>query len=978
MASGAASDGEALSSRTWQTDDGLPRNTITAIAQTPDGYLWLGTPFGVIRFDGINFTPMEDETHGAFTRARTRVLCVDRFGRLWIGTGTAGVIRHDGHSFTQIDSRKGLPHPTISALCEDLQGNMWIGSQEGSLAWVDDRDEVHALNLPEVQRGGGPVQLVRDRRGQMWFAQRNLYGRLEAGAATGVTTAAGPVALCPSRDGGMWVNAGNIVIKLPPAGATDEPRSFASPSRPTQTPLLLEDRRGHFWMGCQELGLFRLAGAEFRRESATAHRYHALFEDQESNLWTGTEGGGLTRIRPRLFQTVRLPPGGPQAVLSVGEDLAGNVWLSAQGAALFKRSPAGPLTRVAGFTNIGTTCVLPNPEGGIWAGTVGWGFHAVTGAAPNLPEAPTPFRNRQIRSLHQDARGQLWLGCLPDGLFRWFDGQLTLPQKFFDRGLPASAIWALASDARGQLWLGTIGGELCRYDGTNFLRLGQADGLPGASIGALHFSPAGDLWIGTLGGGLGRLRDGQFVFADVRHGLADDVISGIVDDGLGWFWLSTDRGIVRVRQRDLEEFADGQRSRLDSVHFGRDDGQANLECIAGYQPAVWRTRAGEIWFATSQGAVVVNPGAIPTNLPPPALVLEKILVDDHEAPSRTGLKIAYGFRRLLFRYTAPSFAAPERVRFRHQLAGFDPEWVEADTRRVATYPRLPPGRYAFHLTAANPGGAWNDPALMVPFEVLPAYWQTTWFRLALWLAFGLLVAAGVRYRYVQKMRRKLARLERERAVEQERMRIARDIHDDLGARLTQMAFLSELTASELSAEPQAGERLAKIADGSRQAIRSLEEIVWAVNPKRDSLPHLVDYLSHYANEFFRATPARCRQDLPLLLPETPLPAELRHHLFLACKEALNNIQKHAHATEVWLRVRLADTTLTVEIEDNGKGLAPGSAATGNGLANLHTRLQQINGSCLVTSAPGRGTRVRLLVPLPGKSATPAVHPEPAP
>jgi signal transduction histidine kinase/ligand-binding sensor domain-containing protein len=955
----------ALLSRTWQTDDGLPRNTITAIAQTPDGYLWLGTPFGLIRFDGVSFTAMEDESHAAFTRARTRVLTVDRNGRLWIGSGTAGAIRYDGRTFTQIDSQRGLPHPTISAICEDLPGTVWLGLHEGMLAWVDEEDNVHPVSLGEGERNNSPVQLVRDRRGNLWFSQRGLYGQIIDGKATNVVNTSGYVVLCASRDGGVWVSSGSTVTKLPPPESQALPLSYNSPSRPNQAPILLEDRQGKLWMGCQEQGLFGLVGDRFEREFDTSHRIQALYEDQEANLWIGTEGGGLTRLRPKFFQSIPLPTDSPQSVVSLCEDGAGNFWISAQGPSLFTRTVGGELTSVPSFTNIGTTCVLPNPKGGVWVGTVDWGPYALqVGTAERLGQW-RQLQNRQIRALHLDSKGRLWLGCLPDGLFYLEGGKLVRADETPAQTLPRQTIWAFAEDRQGRLWLGTIGGEIWCYDGARFTSFQQKDGLPGASIGALHFNVNGDLWVGTMGGGLGRLRDGRFVFADARHGLSDDVISGIVDDGMGWFWLSSDRGIVRVRKQDLEDFADGKQARLYSVHYGKDDGLANVECIGGFQPSSWRSRNGEIWFATSQGVVTVNPRAIPTNQPLPTLVLESIAVDDHEVAQRAGLKIPYGYRRLNFKYTAPSFAAPEQVRFRHRLAGFDPEWVEADTTRVAKYPRLAPGRYVLHLTASNADGAWNETALAFPFEVTPAYWQTAWFRVTAWLTFGALVAILVRYRYMQKMRRKLRRLEQARAVEQERIRIARDIHDDLGARLTQMALLSEMTAHELGTQQKASERLTKIADGSRQAIRSLEEIVWAVNPRRDALPHLVDYLSHYANEFFRATPIRCRQDLPLILPEIPIPAELRHHLFLACKEALNNVQKHAQATEVWLRVRLAEGELEVVIEDNGKGIVDlNHPANGNGLVNLRTRLAQLNGRCEVHSEPGRGTSVRFLIPVP--------------
>jgi signal transduction histidine kinase len=268
----------------------------------------------------------------------------------------------------------------------------------------------------------------------------------------------------------------------------------------------------------------------------------------------------------------------------------------------------------------------------------------------------------------------------------------------------------------------------------------------------------------------------------------------------------------------------------------------------------------------------------------------------------------------------------------------------------------------FRFSASNREGIWSDQVLAVPFEVMPAYWQTAWFRLAVLLVFAGAVAGGVRYYYLRKLRRKVQKLAQAHAIEQERMRIARDIHDDLGARLTQVALLGEMASSESGLTKQLGDRLEKIAHGSREAIRSLEEIVWAVNPSKDSLPQFVDYLSHHANGFFRGSTTRCRQDLPLIIPDFPLATDVRHHLFLACKEALNNVFKHAQAKVVWLRLNLDGADLGITIEDDGQGFSPrgagsGSAVGGNGLVNMKNRIETIGGHCEVDSGPGRGTRV---------------------
>jgi ligand-binding sensor domain-containing protein/signal transduction histidine kinase len=955
--------------RTWQTDDGLPRNSITSIAQTPNGYLWFGTPFGIIRFDGRTFTAMEGESHEALARARTRVLYSDRSGRLWIGTGTMGIIRYDGKSFTLINYQNGLTHPTVSAICEDSEGTVWIGAQDGSIYWVDAKDQVHQIDSFQSDRLPDGVQLVQDRQGTLWFASQGAYGQLLNGTTTNITVTPYPFALlAPSRDGGMWVGAGNTVQKFSSAGAECE--KLPSPAAPNQIASMLEDRSGNLWIGSPRAGLFRYSGGSCVLELSTARRIAGVYEDSESNIWVGTEGGGACRLRPRIFNQLAAPlDSNHSTLLSVCETEDGTRWLSAQKPSILRIAPNEEPASILTFTNIRVTSVLPNPKGGVWAGTVNWGLFEVSSNEATRVGNRQIFRGRQIRALHQDRRGDLWIGCLPDGLVKFSKGNMSSPQTFFNLGLPKQAVWAITDDSKGNLWLGTIGGEVWRYDGSTFTKFGETNGLPRASIGALHVTPEGDLWIGTMGGGLGRLRGNTAVFANTRQGLGDDVISSIVDDGLGNFWLSSDRGIVRVHKQELDEFADGMRDRLNAVCYGKDDGLANVECIGGYQPSAWRFASGEICFATSKGAVTVNPNSIPSSNSPPQLVLEKVLLDGRDVSDQPEPKLAYGYRNLDFKFTAPSFVSPERIRFRYQLMGLDADWAETDGVRTASYPRLAPGHYEFRFTARHLDGPWNETPLSFAFEVTPAYWQTVWFRGALLALFSVALAGAVRYRYVQKMKRKLRKLEQARAVEQERIRIARDIHDDLGARLTQMAFLSELAASQIGNSNEASGRLETISQASRQAIRSLDEIVWAVNPRKDSLPHLIDYLSHYANEFFRGSDTRCRQDLPIIVPEVGVSAEVRHHLFFACKEAMNNIQKHAHATDVWLRVTMGDDKLIIVIEDNGRGFQRHVGQDeGDGLLNLQNRLAAIGGECELDSQPGRGTCVRFTLKLKGLKA----------
>jgi ligand-binding sensor domain-containing protein/signal transduction histidine kinase len=956
--------------RTWQEEEGLPHSTITSIVQAPDGYLWLGTPFGIIRFDGLTFTPMPIPALPDSAKQRIRVLYDDNAGNVWVGTGIGGLLRYDGREFHLLNEQNGLPSDSIAALGEDSQGNLWLDAQGSGLCWLDASRQVHRVRgQASLPRRFVASQILRDGSGRMWFAGWSRYGQLVNGAITNVVQATNSClfSLCTSRDGGIWVCDESSLHKIAPVGV-DDPKttSLPIPKNISQVRTIMEDRDGGLWLGSAGRGVYRWAAGQFKLAMPSSQRIFCLYQDREGNVWVGTDGGGLSRLKPRIFSVVGVPQGLPNStVLSVCEDQQGTVWLSPRGPGLARWNGTNVTEPVADLATLDTTTVLPAPDNGVWVGTVQRGLYLVRdGRARRMP-GEYFLDGLQIRTLFADASHNLWIGCLPGGLAKLSGDKFTPPDFFTKQGLPNSAIWAMTSDARSNLWIGTIKGDLFRYDGSHFVKFSIPDGLPGASISALHADASGALWIGTLGGGLGRYQHGHFVFADTQRGLDNDAISAIVDDGTGYFWLASESGISRVSKTDLDAFADGQLSRIECTHYGQNDGLGNIHSAGGYQPAAWKTRAGEIWFATSKGAIFVNPASLRVNPYPPTLMLQQILVNGVPATNSTHLKLPHGYRDLEFQYTAANFTSPERVRFRRQLVGLNAAWEDAGQARSASYPRLAPGNYVFRFTACNSDGVWNEQPVSVAFVVTPAYWQTAWFRVLALLAFTGAVAYGVRYRYVRKMRLKLSRLEQAHAIERERMRIARDIHDDLGARLTQMAFLSEMSVKETGANGKLGALLEKIAHGSRQSIRSLEEIVWAVNPSKDSLPHLVDYLSHYANEFFRDTDIRCRQDLPLIIPEIPLSAEMRHHLFLACKEALNNIRKHSRATEVWLRVAIAGDELRLVIEDNGVGFArPVGEPAGNGLLNLQNRLAGLGGRCEITSQPGRGTQVLLAIKPP--------------
>jgi signal transduction histidine kinase len=489
-------------------------------------------------------------------------------------------------------------------------------------------------------------------------------------------------------------------------------------------------------------------------------------------------------------------------------------------------------------------------------------------------------------------------------------------------------------------------------------------------IGCLHLEDDGTLWIGTLGGGLNRFKEGRFTSIGPEHGLPNGFICHIQDDGLGFFWMSTHNGIIRVAKSGLKACADGMTRDVHFRTYGLSDGMPTLNCSSGLQAAGCKTADGRLWFSTSRGLVAVTPGNVRTNQLPPPTVVEHMFVNEKSMPfdrqSPQPLRISPGRHRIEFQYSGLSFVGAERIQFKHRLENWENDWVNSGTKRAVNYNYLPPGDYRFEVAARNNDGVWSEQNAVVAFTVLPFFWQTLWFRVASAVVLVAGAAGMVWFETRRRMRRKLETLERQRAVESERARIAKDIHDDLGSTLTRITMLSDPVrgAGEETAAPTGN--LHQIHTTARELTRSMDEIVWAINPQHDTLDSLMAYLESFAQDFLGTARVRCRFDVPLQFPVLPLTAEARHNLFLGFKEALHNVVKHSRATEVRISAGLAATEFTLMLEDNGCGFVlaeTGRKGFGNGLANMRRRLAKIGGQGEIESIPGQGTKVTFTVRL---------------
>ena len=960
--------------RNWQTEDGLPDNTVTAIQQTTNGYLWLGTFNGLVRFDGVQFKTYDAANTPELRSSRILCLLTDPAGGLWIGTEGGGLVRMADGGFQSVPLAGYGSSESISALFGDRNGALWISVvgkgiaclQDGSLRTFAEPDDLASDKLPA---------LSQDPAVQAWLSARNDRLTFRAGSWLSRPSQVPPtgsevLSVQRSRNGSVWLAYPRRLVKLPDAGGALAGASYPW-GREFSSALvtaLAEDHNGQLWVGTINNGLYcSTSPGEYspvKREGPLAQNLiSAILEDREGLIWIGTYRGGLFRIKPRTVTTL-LPPGaGEVNVQTVCAARDGSVWLGTGGGGLY-RYAEGKFTRYAepeGLANLAICAVFEDRRTNLWAGTWGGLFHLEAGRFRRVVPA-TNFPDR-VLALYEDRAGSLWVGTY-GGLARKRGEQWTL---FTPRdGLSHPDVRGIAEDQAGNLWVSTAGGGLDRWHDGRFVHFGPDGGFPHKMVVPLLANGEDTLWIGTLGGGLFRYRGGKFTAYTTSDGLADNVVGGIIEDTHGNLWLSSQNGILRVNKQALNGYERGVSPPLPCLSLSVGDGLTTPMCSGSGQPVSARSADGRLWIPNMKAVAVVDPRLVQLRAVAPAVVLEELIIDGQEYAPAPGssLRVPSGRSRFEFHYTALGLPVPEAARFRYKLEGLEQDWVDAGARRLAYYSQLPAGRYQFRVMAAGGDGVWHEAARRLALEIVPHWRQTGWFRFA--VGAGVLAVAGLAVRLAvrRKLRREMERLERERAVERERARIARDIHDDMGSRLTEISLLGSLALRESSPPEAVREDVGRMMQKTHDLVGTLDEIVWAVNPKNDSLSHLATYVCQFANEFLPSAGILCRLDVAPALPKLSLSSEIRHNVFLAAREALHNAVKHSGATRLWLRMKVDDGVFVLEVADDGHGFIPDTVAqAGDGLRNMARRMADCGGQFEIRSAPNAGTTICLRLPL---------------
>ncbi len=987
----AAAPPSAWIVRGYDTENGLPAARVLSIGQSADGYLWVGTIAGLARFDGVRFTPIASLPEKLPAESNVTALEKGADGRLFFALhdGRIGEVI-GGQLRVQATSSVGSQ---VTCMLLNPDGDAWLGhASRGILRLSPTGTQV--FHEKEGVPAGTVTDLLRDDEGTPWALVSNHLVRWkdEAWSAVSADSPAAQAidAIAPAREGGVWL----ATASSKRGGISNRPGIWRQKGDDTQwycdlpsedpsyyaerIAVLLEDRRGRLWCAVRGGGLFcqPVAGGAWQAVGTRdmLARITSLFEDREGVLWASTEATGLCRIADRLVSELRAPTNIAQPVFwTVCATRDGSIWGGTDGAGLFHWAADGSsevFNLASGMPSGQVPCLLEDRARRLWVGTRLGLFEFQDGKFVPHPAADPALRTR-ITALHEAPDGILW-AATEKGLASLRGDKVTLYGA--EVGLRGDRVRSIQTSAGGVIHVTVSGQGIFRQTGTGaFELIPNWTGGVGASARSIYADPAGPLWITTTGRWLYRYAGGE-IFDRVggEHGVPNHNVHGVLPDALGNVWFASDLGIFGAPAASLRSFDSNLGGQLNFWTLLSAQGLPNKACTGIGAPVASLAPDGRVWFANGSALAGVNPALLPPSDQVRAPIFESCSTAGgiHEADPDGWIRVRDRTAPLDFQFTSPETFFPERLRFRVRLDGRDGDWVPVGQRRAVSYSELPPGDYRFRVAVSAPGGKWIESSTAPWIEIIPAFWDRTSTRAAVAGAVIAFVAFAVWLLERARNRSRLARAATQLALQAERQRIARDLHDELGAGLTDIMFAGDHLAEDLAGSPQLKPDAERIAARARELARSIEEVVWSVDPAEDTLASFLLRFQKTAQEHLDLAGVPFRWDAPLDVPALHLPVQVRHALLMAGKEAITNVIKHARAGEVRVRVRFdaPPDGFSLTIADDGCGFdAVAPLRRGYGLVNLRARLAECGGVCRLDTMPGAGTRVEFTVPSPALS-----------
>ena len=938
----------------WTTDNGLPQNTVRSIIQTHDGYLWLTTFDGLVRFDGVQFKVFNTNNTKELTSNLFTALYEDKDGTLWIGTGGGLTLYRDG-VFTSYTTKDGLPSNLLSYFGRDLKGELVINTDAGQayrrngkfVSAQPDTKTRHYLGSSGTQWtiGATEVRQVKDGKLTQYPLTLNFAN-----------------VLSPFEDseGNLWLGNGAEVYRLRDGKTTHYSQKNGLPPLSNFRPAC-EDSEGGIWFASD--GVVRFKDGRFTSYEQSvlgAFTINCIFKDREGTIWIGTSRG-LHRLTKQVITGYSRADGLlHNEVYPILQTRNGDIWIGSIWGLTRFRDGVFHNTRLHGVLSV-VQALAEDHKGRLWIGVVNGLLVLENGKLKDLSNA---VEGTTVSTILTDHEGSVWVGS-GRGLFKFNDDRLTVHYTTKD-GLSSDDVTVIYQDRNGVLWLGGAG-VLTRFADSKF----TPHVMPGGfahHIRSIYEDAEGTFWIGTYGDGLSRFRDGRFFNYRVEHGLFDNGVFQILEDRRGYFWISCNRGIYRVSRQELNDFAEGRISRINSVAYGKRDGMLNIECNGGRLPAGIIARDGRFWFPTQEGVAVIDPGKVYINPETPPVLIESVTLERNVVDFQRGLTIQPGQRDLEISYTGLSFIKSDQIKFKYKLEGLDADWVDAGTRRVAYFPYLPPGTYTFRVIAANSDGVWNNAGTSFDFVVRAPFWQHSWFWLLCAVTIAAITALVMRRHLVQLKRRQAEREAFARQLiesqEGERKRLARELHDGLAQSLLIVKNWALIGLNSLAQDHPAREHLTEISETTSLALSEVREIAHNLRPAQlerlgltSTIKEMVQHVSNSSDIEFIAE----IDNIDGLLSK-----ESEINLYRVVQECVNNVIKHSAATKSWVSIKRTANGARVICKDNGKGFDPETKLprSGMGLSSVAERVRMIGGQYTVESALKKGATIKIVIESP--------------
>ncbi|OGV07170.1 MAG: hypothetical protein A2499_06220 [Stygiobacter sp. RIFOXYC12_FULL_38_8] len=963
----ALKDKSRISIQKWNEDSGLPSNDISDLLISKQGFLWIGTEFGLARFDGAEIKNYNLLNTPEIKANKVLDLYEDKSGSLWFANGTGGIVKYLGGVFNRYGIENGLPENNCSGIVEDKSGVYWIGTRGGGLVTLKG-NSIKTMNLKNGFPSDRITAIAKDKDDNIWVGTNNK-GVVKINNK-GLVVFDEYLGLPNKFVYDLFVDSANRVwvffsegVAVIENGKVIIPE-FLKKFEKTAITSIAEDKNGRVCVTTISAA-YALIGNEFVEFFNVGNSKEVRLQEMliwNDDIWFGTKEAGIYRLRANKVQNISEENGLPGKIVSaIFQDSQNRVWMGCEKKLVLYDQNKKKVVKTFDLpaSDILSFCELtPNK---ILIGTRTAGLWEMNNFQIRKLAGKNELGSNLIRSIVKNDDGSVVIGTNGNGIIIMNEKTFQIINK--EKGLSSNLVSCISRDNQNQLWIGTTGGGVNILNAQNKpIIINKAKGLAHNNVTSI-IHDGNTTWIATNGGGLSRISGKEIVNYTINNGLYENRIFNMADDGNGRLWFTTRKGVFVISKDQLNDFAVRKIAKVNYQLFTKTEGMLSDECETLTMQTILMQKF-QVLAATTSGVSIISFVNLVGKEIAPKTFVDEIRINSRTVPLDSSRAYSPGTENLEIHYSGISFDHGKNLSFYYKLDGLDDKWISVGSRRAAYFTHLPPGKYTFNVKAETPQGTTSVSPASITFSIEPYLYQRLWFQIV--LAFVLIgaIAGIVRFISVRKLRLKLDRIEAQAALERERIRISKDMHDELGAELTKIGLLSEIAKNNFRSNSQNLELdLDKITDASRDVAITMDEIVWAVNPKNDKIDRLCSYIASYVQEYLSLTDIHLTLTVPDTLPEVFMSAELRHNVFLVIKEAANNIVKHSKAKEVVFDASYSDNNLEFTLTDDGIGICDSVDEFGNGLINMRKRIKDNGGYFEIKNNIPKGTIVRITVPL---------------